>query len=192
MATKKAKISMELQEGLEVPQIDVLTDLLIRERRSVLFVGEGDFTFTVAYAALRKSERASSSPIFNPGTWDGIIASRYESEHKERKPVFIEVLATCRVTCNCCDSPGTRRKKMQMLDELVPPPENSWKYGINAWHLTEFKHYCSDVIWFQCHGQVTPTRLFYTSLAVHPTFCNLAAMYVSALVSTRTTLKHMI
>ena len=64
----------------------------------MLFVGEGDFSFTVAFAALRKSGRSSSSiPDLNPGTWDGIVATRFESDTHTKPPsVFSEVVDSCK------------------------------------------------------------------------------------------------
>ena len=50
------KLTLKLQEGLqEVEEIDLLTNLLILQRNSVLFVGEGDYSFTAAFAAFRET-----------------------------------------------------------------------------------------------------------------------------------------
>ncbi len=66
----------------------------MKVRKSVQFVGEGDFTFTVAFAALRKV--SGSERKYNPGVRDGIIASRYDSQ----KPVFKDVQDACKENCN--------------------------------------------------------------------------------------------
>ena len=160
MATnaKKRKRVIELQKGLEVPQIDVLTDLLIRERKSVLFVGEGDFSFTVAFAALRESGRSSSSsPDLNPGTWDGIVATRYDPKHGKSKPKFSQVVNTCKESCQHYHRahPGsTQGVKIEILSNLARRPSNSWKYNIDARHFKNHKEELEgvekDVIWFQC------------------------------------------
>ena len=165
MATKKRKRVIELKEGLEVPQIDVLTDLLIRERKSVLFVGEGDFSFTVAFAALRRSR--SSSPDLNPGTWDGIVATRYEPEHTKPPSVFSEVVDTCKKSCEEYHvehgSTESLKKKIKKLEKLAPPPPESWKYNIDACHFKdhreELKDAKKDVIWFQCPWSGDPHSL---------------------------------
>ena len=167
MATT-AKKRKRVIEGLEVPQIDVLTDLLIRERKSVLFVGEGDFSFTVAFAALREAGRSSSSsPDLNPGTWDGIVATRYESEHTKPPSVFPEVVDTCKKSCEEYHeehgSTESLKKKIKKLKKLAPPPPESWKYNIDACHFKnhreELKGAKKDVIWFQCPWSGDPHSL---------------------------------
>ena len=50
-----------------------LHNLLILERRNVLFVGEGNFTFSVAFGALRERVRVPLGNISDPGlVWNGI------------------------------------------------------------------------------------------------------------------------
>lgn len=130
MATneKKPKQIIKLQSGLEVPRIDVLTDLLIRERKSVLFVGEGNFSFTVAFAALRESERRCSSHNQNPSTWDGIVAIQ---SIKNNKPMFSQVVNICKESCQCMECDSTDSQKI----ELERRPSKSWKYNIDACHF---------------------------------------------------------
>lgn len=55
-----------------VEKIDKLTKLLITEKKRVLIVGEGDFSFTVALAALRYESESTLN------IWEGITATRYE------------------------------------------------------------------------------------------------------------------
>lgn len=88
MAVRNQRIDLNDPSIDPVSRTDILTQVLIDERRSVLFVGEGDFSFTVAFAALRQSKRSSSVHR----TWDGIIATRYEDE---RYPAFSSVKKNC-------------------------------------------------------------------------------------------------
>ena len=118
MAAKPEPERIKIQEGLEVERKDILTKLLIEERKSVLFVGEGDFSFTVAFAALRKAEGQPR----NRGTWDGITATR--KEWNQPKPKFSNVLRVCKKECNSVNT--------TYLDELEEPPQDSWKYGIDG------------------------------------------------------------
>ena len=63
-----------------VPKIMCLHDILIKGRANVLFVGEGNFTFTVAFAALREGARDPGNCI-NPGVWDGITSTCYRDTY---------------------------------------------------------------------------------------------------------------
>ena len=56
--------------------VNILTDLLITEKRSVLFVGEGDFSFTVAFAALREFKKLD--PHWRDSLFQGIVTTRCE------------------------------------------------------------------------------------------------------------------
>lgn len=99
-----------------VRKIDMLSDLLLKQRRPVLFVGEGNFSFTVAFAALRECEATPTSlvqhrPSMSGGhkVWEGIVSSRYEpvgpaTEHQyvggsrvhcKPAPVLSEVQLLC-------------------------------------------------------------------------------------------------
>ena len=91
----------------KINRIDRLYDLLIRQRQPVLFVGEGDFSFTVAFAALREHKRRRSSgedcfatrhtvqppplpPLPTFQVWERIKSTRYEPKKcmvRYRSPV---------------------------------------------------------------------------------------------------------
>ena len=76
-----------------VGRIDCLHDLLIKQRWSVLFVGEGNFTFTVAFAALREYFRKTHPSTallsgINPSPWGGITSTRYEPADKRHTTQF--------------------------------------------------------------------------------------------------------
>ncbi len=145
-AAKEIKLAgIKLTEDHEVPHVDLLTKLLIKKRKSVLFVGEGDFSFTVAFAALREHKKSRASTV-NPGTWDGIIATSYE-ESKKPVPNFSEAVRTC------VHSRKNAEIK-QELENLPPAPCDSWIPNIDACHLInhckELGDHQSEVIWFQC------------------------------------------
>ena len=127
-----------LQEGVKaVPRVNILTDVLITKKKSVLFVGEGDFSFTVAFTALRESERPSIS-------WNDIVATC------EDGPIlrYSEVLAICKWYC--------KPENRDAIDSMKksPPPHGSWKSDINAYKLASHAEKLGDhhaqVIWFQC------------------------------------------
>ncbi len=92
----------------------LLAEYFIKHRKAVLFVGEGNFTFTVAFAALREAWRLKTPPHSQfgsrPSPWGGIISTRLEpeevppspregiiSEPEEGKPV--PVLDTVKLHC---------------------------------------------------------------------------------------------
>ena len=70
-----------------------LYDLLIKERSSVLFVGEGNFTFTVAFAALRQyecmSEKKFTAKELSEHVWVGITSTCYEPVGPARDSQFV-------------------------------------------------------------------------------------------------------
>ena len=91
---------------------NILTDVLLKERRPVLFVGEGDFTFTVAFATLREKYRlraeqsvdsiASEMATLQLGdgspVWDGIMSTRYEPVARQHGQQRIDI--PCGTTVN--------------------------------------------------------------------------------------------
>lgn len=127
----------------KVPEAD-LTKLLIKERRSVLFVGEGDFSFTVAFEAYRESERANSTTKINPGMWDGIISTRYESI---QAPDFAFLKKRCRDRYKGSRESG---EHIEVFDKMEIPPDEAWECDIDAHSIPNRLMRKSEVIWFQC------------------------------------------
>lgn len=164
MASQKYRLNEYRVEP--VPWIDILTKLLIRERRSVLFVGEGDFSFTVAFAAVREHGRLGQTGAPNPGTWDGIISTRYEPNDENMSkppPVFPCVVSSC--ICDCqihcqmhCQlhrySPQRfytiTSERIQVLQRLKNANDLVWICGIDATAIPPELTVNSSVIWFQC------------------------------------------
>ena len=101
------RIILHHQEGVEdtVDRIDLLTDLLIAERKNILIVGEVNFTLTVAFASLRKYQykkpvteqlRQFQIERVSEHDWEGITSSRYEPAGDELK---MESVGSERVYC---------------------------------------------------------------------------------------------
>ena len=102
----------------------------------MLFVGEGDFSFTVAFTALRESKKGPES---HEGAWDGIIATCYE----KHVPKYSEVIRICQD--ETCDD-----EAMYELSKIAPPP-GSWLSDIDACNLIKrLGDYQYEVVWFQC------------------------------------------
>lgn len=116
MADRDRRIGLNDPSIGPLPRTELLTELLIDERRNVLFVGEGDFSFTVAFAALRKSKRSTASVHSNIGTWDGIIATRYEPAGGKPAPVLSKVKRSCVMNCLNGHSAQTDPYIMDKLD----------------------------------------------------------------------------
>lgn len=168
MAEKPEPEKIKIEEEFEVERKDVLTELLIKNREKVLFVGEGDFSFTVAFAALRKAERPTVLRTPRPisDTWNGITATRYEEDSDDDsegktsskpkqeegkpptkpkpKPKFSDIIKVCAKECD-------HRDKKAHIENLTEPPPDSWKYGVDGGHLKEkFPKEKFKVVWFQC------------------------------------------
>ena len=127
----------------------------------MLFVGEGDFSFTVAFAALREHRRLSHTGVPNPGTWDGIISTRYESDDgvmRKPPPVFPNVVSSCIYNCQMqthCYSPErfyttTHSERIQVLQRMGNFNSLVWICGIDAIAIPPELTDHSSVIWFQC------------------------------------------
>lgn len=101
------KILLHHMDGVDdtVERIDILSDLLLTERKKILFIGENNFTLTVAFASLRKykykkpvTEQLRQLQIERESEhdWEGITSTRYEPEGIESK---IENVGSERVRC---------------------------------------------------------------------------------------------
>ena len=127
-----------------VRKITVVESLLMDE--NILLVGEGDFTFTVALAAIRES-------------WRGIISTRFEKVTlSDPRPQFDEVQKEC---IKFCRSNGkllhidddTIQKYVDAVERVDPPPTNeNWLFGIDATNTPENLNIKESqmVVLFQC------------------------------------------
>ena len=111
MAAKIGRsILLNYQAGVARPvqRTSLMDKPFVRERSNLLFVGEGNFSFTLAFAAYREANASAntlqdigirynklcSNPTFAHG-WEGIVPTRYESEDVKPKPTPSDVKATC-------------------------------------------------------------------------------------------------
>ena len=96
-----------------------------------LFVGEGNGTFTLAYAALRHMfAQESGSSSYNPGVWDGITSSWLEEptiDIQEVKKLCIEQIKP--TICGVWDTCHLTHVK-SACKELVNT--NPWLFNIDA------------------------------------------------------------
>ena len=118
----------------------------------VLLVGEGNFTFTIALAAIR-------------GSWNGIVSTRYEPETRYNpRPQFAHVKQEC---IKFCRSNGksllidddTIQTYVDAVERVEPPPkeehkeerkEKNWLFGIDATDTPEHLTIQGTVVVFQC------------------------------------------
>lgn len=143
--------------------------------RKVLFVGEGNFTFTVAFATLRACHRCSIISA-DKSVWDGIHATRYESVYEMAPEVSLtEAKLKCIESISQIfsqstpgvHSPGVQHMTLHRIKHIVDlpeiPPSAEWKYGVDATDLccnlshTDLMSYA--VFWFQCPWSNNPCLL---------------------------------
>ena len=139
-----ATISINYANGKNsyVTQAPVVKILLKDKQLNVVLVGEGNFTFTVALAAIR-------------GSWNGIVSTRYEAESKYYpRPQFDQVKGECIRFCRSNGkSLGINSDTIQRyIDnvERVEPPPTDWLFGIDATHTPEYLTIKGAVVMFQC------------------------------------------
>ena len=156
---------------------NLLTGLLIKNREKVLFVGEGDFTFTLAFAAYRQimylemskskeNERNENEfPVASshPAVWEGITSTRYEPVGREGEEKRV---GWRRVQC---------KPEPTLSSDLVNIPDASvLMYGIDALALSQKLTEGRGVIWFQCPWVPKPNRSS-TATLVSDFLLNMAA-----------------
>jgi hypothetical protein len=129
---KNAKMKRE-------PVEDLLKD------ENILLVGEGNFTFTVALAAIR-------------GSWDGLVSTRYEPEARYNpRPKFDKVKKQC---IRFCRSNGELldidddviQRYVDAVKRVDEPPlqEERWLFGIDATNTPDDMSVKGKVVMFQC------------------------------------------
>ena len=128
-----------------IQQVDMLTDILTREeeRSDVVVFGEGNFTFSIALASRR-------------GSWDGITSTRYEPISDEHPmPAFSDVKEE---TLRYCISNGRLfgdasdviLPKVEQVLDLSSPPDDTWRFDVDATRIPEGLQVGGKVAWFQC------------------------------------------
>jgi hypothetical protein len=157
----------------DVPRCNILVNKLIKERSSVLFVGEGDFSFTVAFAALREFEQ----PQMDKSMFDSITSTCCYA--KEIKKVQLDrVVRRCISECKCLlgipsNEPASdidqiteqievlqlsgSEKRFKLQDKMVTLTKKLEKdlslelhYSIDGRSIPDCLLSNVEVIWFQC------------------------------------------
>ena len=131
-----------------VPRVTMVESLLTK--KNVVIVGEGNFTFTVALAAIRKS-------------WSGIVSTRYESvDESNPKPEFDTVKQECIEFCRKNHQGRLREKGIAYDDATVdkyikaiekvqqPSLGEEWLFGIDATATPDSLAIRGKVVIFQC------------------------------------------
>ena len=139
---KKISINHASEQSDEVPRVTMVKSLLTE--KNVVIVGEGNFTFTVALAAIRNS-------------WSGIISTRYESVDECPEPKFDTVKQKCIDFCH-----ENQRNFMEegivydhtnyikAIEMVQQPPLGEWLFGIDATATPNNLVIRGKVVIFQC------------------------------------------
>ena len=140
----------------EVKGIDLCE--IIEESGKILFVGEGDFTFTLAFAAWRQSKTKNKDRV-----WTGITSTHYESEFS--KPVFVwpQVKDACTTNIKRNSKRLLERgykDRVKLVEDMPEIPSAEVKYRVDARAIPQ-SLIPPVVIWFQCpwDGQDTTGNL---------------------------------
>ena len=131
-----------------VPRVTIVESLLTD--KNVVIVGEGNFTFTVALAAIRNS-------------WSGIVSTRYEPvDDFNPKPEFDTVKQECLEFCRKNHQGNLRSKGIAYDDATVdnyiqaikavqqPSLGEEWLFGIDATATPDNLAIRGKVVIFQC------------------------------------------
>lgn len=141
------------------------------DRKDILFVGEGNFTFTLAFAALRtflklnlSKEVAGQLESLQDEVWKGITSTRYDPVGNDSffarvgeelvackpVPVLSEVKLACIAECTEASFPKYLKHTIQCIVHLPEPPETCFQYGVDACAIPPALLPQGGVIWFQC------------------------------------------
>ena len=167
-----------LYNGVVLKRHNCLYKLLIEQRRNVLFVGEGNFTFTLAFAALRKY-CWYSNPV-KQDDWHGIVSTRYEyapgvlpaNQSGAGVGVFPppDPKAVRRI---CLENSNDKFPKSLLLKDHPSPREIIESFsespgdcycGIDARDIPPQLIPHKGVIWFQCPWSIDPGQLIHDFL----------------------------
>ena len=165
--------------SVRVPRVDILTDLLVKKRQEVLFLGEANFSFTLAFAAVREFERREieGQPGEDRCVWKGITSTRLESLEERPPPDF--PTAKLLTIKTCVEYPELVPKetgaiqqhsrsvssvyslqcqdvvsRVKVLSGLPVVAECSWLYGVDARDIPSRLLPSSGVVWLQCPWSV--------------------------------------
>ena len=139
-----SSITINYDDGkdAQVPEIKMLTKLLIDEKLAVVFVGESDnFTFSLGFATLR-------------GSWNNITVTRYELP--EAEPDFSDMKLQA---IDWCIQNGEQLgdKSTEILRKIkavlsLPSGSLNWKIDarVDATKIPASLDVRGKVVWFQC------------------------------------------
>ena len=123
----------------QAPDVEALL-----RNEDILLVGEGNFTFTVALAAIR-------------GNWNGIVSTRYEAETRYNpRPQFDQVKRECITFCRRNGNllhidDDTIQNCVDAVERVEPPPtEENWLFEIDATNTPKRLRVKGMVVMFQC------------------------------------------
>lgn len=125
-------------KNFDIQQIDELSKLLIDDKRDVVFFGEGNFTFSVAFAALRSS------------SWEGIISTRYPVDNLALSFPKVQLLATEACITNGRQFQDSSDEILDRVKTVPVPPPGTWQFGIDATEIPDDLDVKAKVVWFQC------------------------------------------
>ena len=145
---------------------NLLPRVLFKDRAKVLFVGEGDFTFTVAFAAYREQHYGSSPSL---GAWEGITSTRYNPVGPEDK---FQCVGNTPVQCKPAP---TLSADSYLINYLPSVPAGTWLCGIDATALPTILTQSQQVIWFQCPWVARNNSNYSTAELVSDFLLNMAA-----------------
>ncbi len=138
-----------------VRRVCMLKSLLVEEPQpDVVIFGEGNFTFSVAFAALRQS-------------WNGITSTRFEAVSPfVPEPQFPEVQLEAITYCihNASKAFNFTKEveleaKARTLDRVAEVlqlpyprtwPTQTWRFGVDATNIPQGLDVGGKVVWFQC------------------------------------------
>lgn len=166
----KYKLNYKLAE--RYPLVDrensILYEILIKDYKSVLFVGEGNFSFTLAFAAYRYAECTHfhekfptgeyySNELFIPAdTWSGITSTTYKHDMPDSSFVKVNCIASCAdyAIYNSFQpdsfQPDRSRSIIELLRVFPNIPADVWLCEVDAENIHPELLINRQVIWFQC------------------------------------------
>ena len=128
----------------------------IEKHGEILFVGEGDFTFTLAFAAWRQSNSEGKDRV-----WEGITSTCYEPE--KFKPAFVwSKVKDASITNIKHLREYGYKDRVRLVEGLPVLPKAQVEYGVDARAIPQsLIPPAGGVIWFQCpwDGQDTTAQL---------------------------------
>ena len=135
MDSDHLEILVKDQIVVRIPKISLPIDTLLDIEREILFLGEGNFTFSFSFACLR-------------GSWENLFATAYE----DTIPTFEEAQVE---TIRSILSNLEWNKDAPVLDYIKTvsnfrSPDTPWQRSIDATNISIEQFPDPSIIWFQC------------------------------------------